>query len=105
VVKRLPSCVRKWSSFGLVEVVCEAVVVMQGEGAERLFQPWTVAPSTRGAVLAGTALFGGALPGTLVFNVSDRQPQLDHGVVAGEMPAVVDDLAQLVVSDSMLFVV
>jgi len=36
--------------------------------------------------------------GSLVFDVADRQPQqLDDRVVAGEVPAVLDDLAQLIV--------
>jgi len=60
-----------------------------------------VAPSTSrrgGAVLAGAALLGGALAGAIVFAVADVQPQqLDHRVAAGELPAVLDDLAKLVV--------
>ena len=44
----------------------------------------------------GPFLFAGA--GALVLDVADRQPQqLDHGVVVGEVSAVLDDLAELVV--------
>ena len=66
------------------------------------FQPWMMAPSTRrpGALrlaLGGAASLG-AFAGSFVFDVADRQPeQLDHGVVVGEVAAVLDDLAQLVV--------
>jgi hypothetical protein len=61
-----------------------------------------MAPSTRrarGAALpGGQALLLGALAGALVFDVADGQPeQLDHGVVGGEVPAILDDLPELVV--------
>src|SRR5260221_12700979 len=48
--------------------------------------------------LAGFLPPGGALAGALVLDVDDRQPeQLDDGVVAGEVPAGLGDLPQLVV--------
>src|SRR5438105_8379456 len=50
--------------------------------------------------LAAVALAGlfGPLAGPLVLDVADRQPQqLDHRLVVGEVPAVLDDLAELVV--------
>src|SRR5258708_37064417 len=48
--------------------------------------------------LAGFVPPGGALAGALVLDVDDRQPEpLDDGVVAGEVPAGLGDLAHLVV--------
>jgi len=39
-----------------------------------------------------------ALPGALILDVADRQPeQFDDRLIVGEVPAVLDDLAQLVV--------
>ena len=50
------------------------------------------------ALVPGQAFLGGAGPGALVLDVADGQPQqLDDGVVAGEVAAVLDDLAELVV--------
>ena len=50
------------------------------------------------ALVAGLAGLGGSLAGPLVLDVADGEPeQLDHGVVVGEVPAVLDDLAALVV--------
>ena len=50
------------------------------------------------AALAGFVPACGSFPGSLVLDVADRQPeQLDHGGVVGEVAAVLDDLAQLVV--------
>ena len=50
------------------------------------------------ALAAGCTGLLGALPGAFVLDVADGQPeQLDDGVVVGEMPAVLDDLPELVV--------
>ena len=50
------------------------------------------------ALVGGLAAFLVAFAGALVLDVADRQPeQLDHGVVVGEVAAVLGDLAQLVV--------
>jgi hypothetical protein len=50
------------------------------------------------ALVAGLAGFGRSLAGPLVLDVADGEPeQLDDGVVVGEVPAVLDDLAELVV--------
>jgi hypothetical protein len=50
------------------------------------------------ALVLGCAGFLGALPGSFVLDVHDRQPEeLDDGGVVGEVAAVLDDLAQLVV--------
>ena len=46
------------------------------------------------ALVAGFAGFLGAFTGPLVLDVADGQPQqLDRGRVAGEVAAVLDDLA------------
>ena len=45
-----------------------------------------------------TAFLLGALAGSFVFDVADRQPeQFGHRLVVGEMASVLDDLAELVV--------
>ena len=46
----------------------------------------------------GLAFLFGSFPGAFVLDVADGQPeQFDHGVVVGEVSAVLDDLSQLVV--------
>jgi hypothetical protein len=47
-------------------------------------------------LVAGLAGFGGAGPGPFVLDVGDGQPdQLDDRVVGREVPAVLDDFADL----------
>ena len=47
---------------------------------------------------AGSSFLFGAVTGSFVFDVADRQPQqFDYSGVVGEVAAVLDDLAQLVV--------
>ena len=85
-----------------LQVGVDAVGVDEGELAEGGF------PAVDGGAfdqagdgLAIGALAGGllgAFAGAFVLDVPDRQPQeLDDGLVAGEVAAVLDDLAQLVV--------
>jgi hypothetical protein len=80
----------------------ESVGVGDGEGAEGWFPAvdegafdesgWSF---TFVGLLAG---FFGALAGSFVFDVADGEPeQLDDSVVVGKVPAVLDDLAELVV--------
>ena len=75
---------------------------MQGEGAEGLFPALDDGafdePGGGFAGAAGLAFFPFAVAGAFVFDVADGQPQqLDDGVVTGEVAAVLDDLAELVV--------
>jgi hypothetical protein len=50
------------------------------------------------ALAGGEAFLLGALAGGFVLDVADGQPEeFDHGVVGREVPAVLDDLAELVV--------
>ena len=92
------SWVTGWSEVGV-----DAVGVDQGELAEG-----GVPALDDGAFdelaggLAGVALgqagFLGTFAGSLVLDVADGQPeQLDRGGVVGEVAAVLDDFAQLVV--------
>ena len=89
--------------FGLLpDVGGEPVGVVQGEGAEGLFPVLDGGAFDEAgggaAFVAGGAFLGGAGAGAFVFDVADGQPQqLDDGVVAGEVAAVFDDLAELVV--------
>ena len=75
---------------------------MQGQGAEGLFPVLDDGafdePGGGFAGAAGLAFLAGPFAGAFVFDVADGQPQkLDDGVVAGEVPPVFDDLAELVV--------
>ena len=67
--------------------------------AERADERWGPGASpTCAPVLGGLAGLLGSLVGPFVLDVADRQPQeLDGGVIAGEVAAVLGDLAQLVV--------
>ena len=91
-----------WVTVGL-QVGVDAVGVDQGELAEGGFPALDDgAFDELAGRLAGGALgqpsFLGAFAGALVLDVADGQPkQLDRGSVAGEVAAVLDDLAQLVV--------
>jgi hypothetical protein len=80
----------------------EPVGVVQGQGAEGLFpvlDDGALDEAGGGfALVSGEPFLGGAFAGALVFDVADGQPQqLDDGVVAGEVAAVLDDLAELVI--------
>jgi hypothetical protein len=84
----------------LAEVGGEAVGEVQGQGAEGLLPALDDGvfdePGGGLALVPGAAFLGGA--GALVLDIADGQPQqLDDGVVAGEVAAVLDDLAELVV--------
>lgn len=75
---------------------------MQGEGAEGLFPALDHSAFDEpggGSAFAGWESFlFGSLAGAFVFDVADGQPQeFDDGVVGGEVSAVLDDLAELVV--------
>lgn len=88
--------------MSLVDVSGEAVGVGEREGVEGGFPALDLGAFdelARGfALSSGQARFFRALPGSFVFDVADREPeQLDHGVVGGEVAAVLDDLAELVV--------
>ena len=82
------------------EVAVDAVGVDEGEFAEGGFPALELGAFdklARGfALVLGGAGFLGALPGSFVLDVHDRQPEeLDDGGVAGAVAAVLDDLAQL----------
>jgi hypothetical protein len=52
------------------------------------------------------ARFFGSVAGPLVFGGGDGQPhQFDHRLIVGDVATVLDDLAQLVSSDSLLWAV
>jgi hypothetical protein len=98
----LSSCLCKLIFTGLADVGREPVGVGQGEGAECLFPALDDSafdePGLGGALVFVYSFLAGAGPGALVLDVADSQPQqLDDGVVAGEVAAVLDDLPQLVV--------
>ena len=86
-----------------LEVGVDAVGVDEGELSEGCFPALDdgafdefAGGLSRGSL--GQAGFLGALPGTFVLDGADREPeQLDRCGVAGEVAAVLDDLAQLVV--------
>jgi hypothetical protein len=83
-------------------VGCEAVGVGDGEGAEGLFPAvHDLAFDEFAGCFAGSSgcsLFLGSGACAFVFDVADRQPEeFDDGVVGGEVAAVLDDLAELVV--------
>ena len=82
-------------------MVVDAVGVDEGEFAEGGFPAGDGGAFDEAgdglSVLASAGLFG-AFSGSLVLDVADGQPeQLDGGGVGGEVAAVLDDLAQLVV--------
>ena len=93
--------------IGWSDSVGDAVGVGDGEGAEGGFPAVhgraLDEPAGRLAFVARLAGFLGSLPGPLVLDVTDREPQqLDYGIVVGEVASVLDDLAELVVSTAIL---
>ena len=89
----------EWVGSLSVDVVVESVGEGDEEGAEGSLPAlgggafYEVARCGAGLSLGFAGLLGSGA-GPLVLDVADRQPQqLDHGVVVGEMAAVLDDLA------------
>jgi hypothetical protein len=92
----------KWRGPGL-EVGADAVGVDEGEFAEGGFPALgegafdEFAGGVAGLAF-GSAGFLGAFAGSFVFDVADGEPeQFDRGGVVGEVAAVLDDFAELVV--------
>ena len=87
---------------GWSDSACESFGVGDGEGAEGGFPAvdgGAFDEAAGGFALVGwCAGLGCSLSGSFVLDVSDGEPQqFDHGVVVGEVPSVLDDLAELVV--------
>ena len=84
-------------------MVGEAFAEGEGEGSEGLVPALDLGSFDElgwgfAGLAFGPAGFFGPFSGSFVFDVFDRQPeQFDHGVVGGEVAAVLDDLAELVV--------
>jgi hypothetical protein len=81
-------------------VLADAVWVVQDQGAEGLFPAVDASSLDQScgcpALVGRPAFLLLTLPGAFVLDVADGQPeQLDHRVVGREMPAVLDDLAEL----------
>src|SRR5437764_2009419 len=96
----LSSCLCKWV-LGRLEVGVDSVGVGDGQLAECLFPvggDLAFDQAARsGALIGGSASLFLTFSGAFVFDGADGQPeQFDDGLVAGEMSAVFDDLAQLI---------
>jgi hypothetical protein len=63
-----------------------------------MVEPSTSLPGALRGLAFGSAGFLGAFAGSLVLDIADGEPeQLDRGGVVGEVAAVLDDFAELVV--------
>jgi hypothetical protein len=88
---------------GWLQVGVDSVGVDEGELGEGLFPvggdlAFDEVPFGFASGAAAEAGFLGAVPRPFVFDGADGQPQqFDHGIVVGEVAAVLDDLAQLIV--------